>query len=463
MSRTFRFFCIVMLGLTPLLASPRAAHAQGQRPNVLIILADDLGWGDLTSYGAKDLRTPNIDALVNAGMRFDNFYANCCVCSPTRAALLTGRYQELVGVPGVIRTNPADNWGYLTKDAVLIPTPLHQAGYHSAIVGKWHLGLESPNIPNDRGFDFFHGFLGDMMEDYWTHIRDGHNYLRLNRQMVDPKGHATDVFTQWAIEYIKDRAAAPADKRQPWFLYLAYNAPHFPVQPPPDWLQKVKEREKGIDPIRAKLVALIEHLDHGVGQVIDALRQTHQYDNTLIIFTSDNGGHGPSKANVGPYRGFKQDMYDGGLRVPMCAVWKGKIMPGSKSGLVALTFDLFPTVCEAAGAKIDHPIEGVSILPTLLGKKQEIDRDLFFCRREGNNRYQGQDYYAMRRGDWKLLHNTPFLPYELYNLKDDPYEKTNVAGKERKVFNALSAALRRQIQRAGAVTWQAPARVSGDE
>lgn len=449
MTRTIMLGAYAFLFVCMLSIAPAAA---AQKPNILIILTDDQGWGDVGAMGAKDLRTPHIDALFADGMRFDNFYANCNVCSPTRAALLTGRYQELVGVPGVIRTYPHDNFGYLARDAVLLPVPLKKAGYHTAIIGKWHLGLESPNTPPDRGFDFFHGMLCDMMDDYWTHRRHGINYMRRDGNTIDPKGHATDLFSDWSVDYIKERARAT----KPWFCYLAYNAPHFPVQPPQEWLDKVVAREKGIDKTRAKLVAFIEHMDHGIGQVIRALKDTNQYDNTLIVFASDNGGHAGSKANVGPYRGYKQDMYEGGLRVPACFVWKGHIEPGGRSDLVAVTFDLFPTVCEAAGATINHDIDAASILPTLLGKKQTLNRDLFFCRREGNNRYQGQDYYAMRRGDWKLLHNSPFQPYELYNLKDDPYEKTDLADKEKKVFNDMAAALRKHIQRGGAVPWQKP-------
>ncbi len=148
------------------------------------------------------------------------------------------------------------------------PSPIAQeGGYHSAIIGKWHLGLTSPNTPTERGFDFFHGFLGDMMEDYWTHLRNGQNFMRRNQAVIDPKGHATDLFTTWACDYLEERAKAGG----PFFLYLAYNAPHDPIQPPPDWLEKVRKREPGINDKRAKLVALIEHLDHGIGQVLERL------------------------------------------------------------------------------------------------------------------------------------------------------------------------------------------------
>ena len=171
-----------------------AQNSPSESPNVVVILADDLGFGDLSSFGAKDLRTPNIDALLASGVRFNNFYANSPVCSPSRAALLSGKYPDLVGVPGLVRTYPADNWGYLSEKAVLLPTMLKNAGYHTAIVGKWNLGLESPNLPTERGFDFFHGFLGDMMEDYYTHLRHGRNYMRRNEEVIEPKGHATDLF-----------------------------------------------------------------------------------------------------------------------------------------------------------------------------------------------------------------------------------------------------------------------------
>jgi len=435
------------------LASGSYGLARGRevsgKPNILMILVDDLGYGDLSSYGAKDLKTPHIDRLMTAGMRFDNFYANCPVCSPTRASLLSGRYPDMVGVPGVIRTHITNSWGYLAPHAELLPKLLKPAGYHTGIVGKWHLGLDSPNTPNERGFDRFGGFLGDMMDDYYNHRRHGNNYMRLNNREIDPEGHATDLFTQWAIDYINDRAKS--DK--PFFLYLAYNAPHTPIQPPDEWLRRVKNRELVIDEKRAKLVALIEHLDDGIGKVISALKDTGVSDDTLVIFTSDNGGQLGVGASNGPLRAGKQDMYEGGIREPMCAVWPGKIQPGTRSDRVALTMDLYPTICEAAGAKIAHEIDGRSILPTLLGKSQPAeDRFLFWVRREGGG-YGGRAYYAARYGDYKLVQNNPFEPMELYNLKDDPREQKPL-GRKDKMYQKLSTALRNHIIEAGAVPWQ---------
>lgn len=438
--------CVTLLSFLLLVPAARAA-----RPNIIVMIVDDLGYGDLSSHGAGDLKSPHIDALMAAGMRFDSFYANCPVCSPTRAALLCGRYQELVGVPGVIRTHAANNWGYLAADAVLLPQVLKPAGYHTAIVGKWHLGLEPENQPTRRGFDFFHGFLGDMMDDYYKHRRHGNHYMRRNEEAVHPKGHATDIFTQWAVEYIK----AQAGSDRPFFLYLAYNAPHTPIQPPTDWLERVGTREAGITKRRARLVALIEHLDDGIGKVMAALKESGQADNTLVIFVSDNGGQANIGASNGPLRGEKQEMYEGGLRVPMGAVWPGKIKAGGRNDFVAATMDIFPTVAEVAGAKIDHPIDGRSFLPLLLGEKQAaFERDLFFTRREGGERYMGECIWAMRRGDWKLVKNSPMTSWELFDLGTDPKETTDLAKKNPEKFRELAAAMREHIQRGGAVPWQ---------
>ncbi len=430
------------------------ATAAAPRPNILVILADDLGRGDYSTFGTKDIRTPNIDRLCREGMTFENFYANSCVCSPTRAALLTGCHPDRVGVPGVIREETPDNsWGYLTASATLLPQVLKRAGYHSAIVGKWHLGIGSPNTPTERGFDSFHGFLGDMMDDYWTHRRHGHNFMRHNLDVVDPKGHATDIFTEWACDYLCERAKS----REPFFLYLAYNAPHGPVQPPPEWLEKVRQREPTMAPNRQKLVALIEHMDDGIGKVLNSLDRLKLTDNTLVIFTSDNGGVLKDGANNGPWRSEKGHMYEGGLRVPAAARWSGTIKPGSTTGRITLSMDIFATGCDVAGVMPPADIDGVSFLPTLLGQSQpEQNRNFYFVRREGGPAYGGKTIDACRRGDWKILQDSPFAALELYNLSADPQEATDLAKTHRKMFNELAAALRRRIQCGGTVSWQPP-------
>ena len=449
--RDFLKMAGIGVAATVIAPAARGANADAEKPNVLLILVDDLGFGDLSSFGATDLKSPHIDKLFAAGVRVDPFYANCPVCSPTRAATLTGRYPDLVGVPGVIRTHARSNWGHLTPQAVLLPQVLKRRGYHSAIVGKWHLGVGTPNTPTERGFDYFKGFLGDMMDDYYKHRRHGINYMRLGRKTIDPKGHATDLFTQWAVDYVRARAGKP----EPFFLYLAYNAPHTPIQPPPDWLKRVKARQEGISERRARIVALIEHLDDGIGKVIAALKATGQADNTLVIFTSDNGGQVHVDGRNGPLKGGKQQMDEGGIREPMCAVWPGRIKGGTRASRLAMTMDLFPTICAAAGAKFDHEIDGRSILPTLLGKDQKPeDRFLFWVRLEGGG-YRGKVYYAARYGDWKLTQNRAEEPYRLYNLADDPKEARPL-GKDHPKYKLLHDALAAHIAKASKIPWRRP-------
>ena len=424
------------------------------KPNILIIYTDDQGYGDVSAYRKADVRTPNIDRIAREGMLFRNMRSNCTVCSPSRAALLTGCYPDRVGVPGVIRTGPGDNWGYFDPSVPTLADELKKCGYHTAIIGKWHLGLESPNTPNERGFEFFHGFLGDMMEDYVTHIRDGHNYMRLNGGEIDPEGHATDLFTRWAADYFAERK----DAQQPFFLYLAYNAPHFPIQPPEEWVERVRNRETGLSEKRLKNVAFVEHLDHGIGRVLDVLDATGLAKNTIVAFASDNGGCLPYEQNNDPWRDGKQSHYDGGLRVPFLMRWPGVIAPGSECDYNGMNFDLFPTFIEAAGGAIPEGIDAVSLMPLLKGGTMPGKRELYFVRREGGPRYGGKSYQALIYDGWKIMQNTPFSPLELYNLNEDPYEQNDLAGKNKKQLDFLLGKMRRHVQRAGAVPWQKPER-----
>jgi arylsulfatase A-like enzyme len=425
--------------------------SQNKQPNVLIILTDDQGYYDVGACGAKDLDTPHMDQLFEAGMKFNYFYANSPVCSPTRASLLTGLYPDHAGVPGVIRTHANNSWGFLRTDVPTIADVFNEGGYHTAIIGKWHLGLESPNTPIDRGFQYFKGYLGDMMDDYWTHRRHGINYMMKNRKEIDPEGHATDLFSRWAVDYIHEQKRS--DK--PFMLYLAYNAPHFPVQPPDDWLQKVKKRHPELSEKRARLVAFIEHLDDGIGQVLLALKESGHYENTLIIFTSDNGGLLRDEANNGPLRDGKQSVYEGGLRVPTTFVWKGHIAAGSISDQKAATMDLLPTLAKISGLPAPEDVDGIDISPVLLGEQMMLaDRSLYFVRREGGERYGGLTIQAIIHDDWKLLQNSPFAPQELYDLKNDPDESNNLIAEKQDKFRSMNTRLMKYIQQGGEVPWQ---------
>jgi arylsulfatase A-like enzyme len=423
------------------------------KPNFLLIFTDDQGYGDVSAHGSPDVRTPNMDRIGAEGMRFTTMRANCTVCSPSRAALLTGCYADQVGVPGVIRTRAKDSWGYFDPSVPTIADELGKTGYHTALIGKWHLGLESPNLPNERGFEFFHGFLGDMMDSFTTHLREGHNYMRRDQEIIEPQGHATDLFSDWAAEYLKQRGNS---RDQPFFLYLAYNAPHFPIEPPAGWLARVKQRAPQMDGKRAQAVAFIEHLDHGIGRVLAALDDAGLAENTVVVFSSDNGGSLAHGQNNDPWRGGKQDHYDGGLRVPFLVRWPAQIKAGSHSDYAGLVFDLFPTFLELAGGKPSLELDAVSLVPVLRGDVSTSPRDLYFVRREGGTTYGGKSYEAIIRGDWKLLQNDPFSPLELYHLKTDPQEKTDLAATETQRFNELATALRQHIQRGGATPWQKP-------
>ena len=429
--------------------SPAIGDDMPDRPNVLVILVDDLGRGDLSCCGAPDLKTPHLDRLAAEGATFSNFYANCTVCSPTRASLLTGRFPDLVGVPGVIRGSPkryANSFGYFAPDAATLGDLLGKAGYATALVGKWHLGLREPNLPNRRGFDHFHGFLGDMMDDYTTHRRRGQNLMRLDGETIDPRGHATDLFTDWACRYIAGRKG----RKQPFFLYLAYNAPHTPIQPPASWLARVRKRD-GMGQKRAKLAALIEHLDDGVGKVLAALETAGLARRTLVVFTSDNGGQRSVGARNGPFRGGKTDLYEGGLRVPAMVRWPGRVKPGATIERVALTMDIMPTALAAAGASPPAGIEGESFLPAITGRRQaDAGRDLFWVWR------QRGVLHAARRGAWKIVRARPGGKLELYNLAEDPKETTDLAATHPARLAELSAALKAHLARAAKVPWRPP-------
>lgn len=454
-TRAFIVSRILPLVAATVLAAPAASHAApaAAKPNLLLILTDDHGYGDVSAYERRDVFTPNIDRLAAEGMLFTRMRANCTVCSPTRAALLTGRFADRAGVPGVIRTEPANSWGYLDPGVPTLADRLRTAGYQTAIVGKWHLGLQSPNTPNERGFDFFHGFLGDMMDSYSTHRRHGNNYMRRNREVVDPPGHATDLFSTWAADYVRERAR----DRQPFFLYLAYNAPHFPIEPPAEWLERVKRRAPDMDEKRAMNVAFVEHLDDGIGRVLAALKETGLDRTTLVVFTADNGGSLRHAQSNHPWRDGKGSHYDGGLRVPFAARWPATIAAGSRSDYAGLTFDAGATFLEAAGLAQPAHSDAVSLLPILRGEAPPAaPRELYFVRREGGAAYGGKSYEALIRGDWKLLQNNPYAPLELYNLKDDPYERTNVIRQQPKIARELEIALRAHIQRGGATPWQEP-------
>ena len=285
-----------------------------------------------------------------------------------------------------------------------------------------------------------------MMDSYTTHRRNGLNLMRDGTKEIDPPGHATDLFTGWAVDYLDERAKAGG----PFLLYLAYNAPHDPLQPPADWLAKVTAREPGLPAARAKLVALIEHMDDGIGNVLAALDRTGLAKNTVVIFTSDNGGVTGYGANNGPWRSGKQHVYEGGLRVPGVVRWPGVVKSGSRTDRLTLTMDIFPTVCGVAGVEPPKGIDGVSFLPTLCGQQELVaDREVYFVRREGGSAYGGKTIEAVRRGKWKLVQDSPFAPPELYDLEADPGKRPTSRGRRSRCWPTYRPRCGSTFNRAG--------------
>ena len=439
-----------VFGVLLILLGVGAAHAD-KLPNIVFIMADDLGYGDLSSYGATDARTPHIDSIAERGVRLTHYYANSTVCSPTRAALMTGRFSDLAGVPGVVRPDTDDSYGYLNPALDLMPLYLKKKGYTTALIGKWHLGLSSPNLPNERGFDLFRGHLSGMM-DYYSHEHNGVSYMRHDKAPIAVEGHATDLFSDWAVEYVRESQGSD----MPFFLYLAYTAPHDPIQPPDDSVARVKARDPDLDDTRATFAALVEHMDDGVGRVLDALAQTGQTKDTLVVFVSDNGGLERFGSNNGPLRGGKQDLFEGGIRVPGMAMWPGRIEPGTTRDDVLLTMDWLPTFASLAGLEVAHEMDGRNMSAVLLGWDAPAnDRALVWVRREGGG-MMGMPHYAVRQGDHKLVVNHPFERPLLFNVARDPGEESPLEMKNNPIARQLEDLLQVHIIESGRIPWRDP-------
>ena len=416
-----------------------------EKPNIIFILADDLGYGDLSSYGAEDIQTPNIDRLSNEGITFTRAYANSTVCSPSRASILTGNYPDMVGVPGVIRDMPNNTWGNFKDDIKTLPQALKELNYNTALIGKWHLGYESPDLPNDRGFDYFKGFVGDMMDDYYTHRRAGVNWMRENLDEIDIPGHATELFSEWTVDYLKEQSKS----EEPFFLFLTYNAPHDPVQPPKEWLEKTQKKYPNEKFKRQKMIAFVEHFDFYVGEVLKAVKENDLDENTIIVFTSDNGGALNYGARNLPFSGGKGDLFEGGIRIP-CIAKLPLLKTSQNSDDPIMLMDFYPTLIQLAGGKIDENLPS-QVISEMSTTNVSEGRFMVWMRREGH-KFGGRVYYAISDGEFKLLQKGPFSPYEMYNLKEDPKELSPVDNPDK--LKELKSALTKHIQKSGGVRWQ---------
>lgn len=427
-------FLSILLGLLCLAGNSFAA----ERPNILLIFADDLGIGDVSCYGSE-IATPNIDSLARAGTKFDAFYVAAPVCTPSRFALMTGRYPQRSHdkmMTALMFLGQRDDTRGIRPDEQTVAEFLQRAGYRTALIGKWHLGHGQPEFsPSQHGFEYTYGTHGGAVDYYTLKYGNKPDWYR-NDVALEEKGYATDLIAADAVRWLKEQKA---DK--PFFLYLAFTAPHYGK----GWDEEKKdvtnilqskpedrERFKHIaDERRREFAGMVGAMDDGIGRVLETLRAQKLDQNTLIVFTSDNGGDPRYGGNNRPFRGQKNQVWEGGIREPCLMVWPGKIKPGSRISDPATTLDLFPTFCELAGVTEKPAIsDGQSLVSLLVDGKPLPERDLFWRQPNG---------VALRRGDWKYV-RVGQEPEMLVNLKTDPGETTNLAAEKPELFEALKSA-----------------------
>lgn len=400
-----RYLPAVFLG-TCVAAGVQAAP----KPNIVLIVADDLGYGDLSVHGCKEFSTPHIDSIAQAGIRFTNGYVTCPVCAPSRAGLMSGRYQDRFGFTG--NPEPGAKWG-LPAGEQTIASMLKAAGYRTAAVGKWHLGEEAQYRPTARGFDEFYGFLSGM-----------HSYFKAEDPRWGPivRGDAEPAKLDKYLTFkLADEACAFVEsaKDNPFFLYLAFNAPHTPMEAPPEYLAKTKHIK---DSRRTVYAAMVMALDDAVGQVLKSLHAAGVEENTLIVFLSDNGGatidgserNGSSNA---PLRGSKAQLWEGGIRVPFFISWPGKFSAGQVIDTPIISLDLFPTFAALTGTEAPAKADGLDLSELLRGEIKSLPPRDFFWRFFDTQA-------AVRSGDLKWIRLAP--DRGLYNLSEDCAEASNL-------------------------------------
>jgi len=400
-------------------AATRKTELTDRRPNAIVILADDLGCGDMSLYDGW-IKTPRIDQMAREGVKFTDFHSNSSVCSPTRIAFMTGRYQQRVGIVDVI-VGRRDKNG-LEPSEVTVSGLMKNAGYKTAIFGKWHCGTDLRHNPTNHGFDEFVGFLTGA-GDYHKHG----NWMD-STEIKEQKGYSTHIITERAVDFII------RNKDAPFFLYVSHAAVHNPYQTPADTPEnRPKVKQRGREHTRHKYKIMLEELDKGVGRILDTLREYSLEENTFVFFFSDNGSVNIG-ANVRPYRGGKFSNYEGGHRVPAVARWPGRIKAGWTSDELTVGTDLLPTVMDIAG--VDMPrqrkFDGISIKDHLLNQADVPDRCVFFG-------YEPKLGTAMRDGNWKM--QTKGDVVELYDLSKDIKETTNVADRYRRRTAEMKAAI----------------------
>jgi arylsulfatase A-like enzyme len=414
------------------LTIPVAVFAQPAgtvRPNVVLVITDDMGWADLGCYGARDVRTPRIDRLAEEGVRLTQFYSNGVLCTPTRAGLISGRYQQRFGLEEALpsASAPGGDRG-LQAAGRSLPQLLKDHGYRTGLIGKWHLGYKPEFSPRAHGFDEFFG-LKSGYHDYYTHLgRDGKPDLWENDSLIERSGYTTDLITERSVAFIERHAD------RPFFLEVAYNAPHWPYQPP-DAPSVAFDSARHLMPgdtvtsTRADYVAMVERVDRGVGEILDAIARLGITRNTIVLFTNDNGGEWLS--SNGPLFNRKWTVWEGGIRVPAIVRWPGRIPAGRTSEQVGITMDLTASILAATGARVpaDAALEGIDLFPILTGRSPKVERTLFWRTTAGRRQS------AVRSGDWKLVIDGNHI--FLFDLDSDPGERRDLAARSQDVARRL--------------------------
>ncbi len=413
-------------------------------PSIILIVTDDHGYGDLGSFGSEDLRTPNLDALVNSGAKLTHWYANSSVCAPSRASFMSGKYPHNAGVPDLLAPRSPG----VSLNLVTLAEALKTSGYRTGAVGKWHMGAADKYLPNQRGFDAFFGHLEGTL-DYFSHMyylprakRPFHDLWRNNKEVWEEGSYTTDLFTREAKAFIRN------NYDQPFFLYVAFNAPHYPLHVPRAYL----ERFSHLDPHRQRIAATLAVVDEGVGKITNQLEELGIRDDTVIFFMGDNGGSNEPRnfmsgetdqfftgSSNGGLKGFKGSLFEGGIRVPACISWPGVIEANTVINEMGVGMDLYPTFLKLAGVELsNHELDGFDVMP-MIKDGAESPHD-FVCWE-----YVGQ--FAIRRGKWKLVLNGKLDFWrkapEVYlsDLDIDPYETNNLANKHPEVVEELKGKL----------------------
>ena len=453
------FSVLAMAGYIILSSSVAAAQ-----PNILFIVSDDHGWGDLPSnWDNTEVRLPTLEDLAARGVRFSNYHT-VPLCGPSRACMFTGQFSTENGMWRGPGKEPLGSSGYrgIKRDVIMLSEHLSRAGYHTGCFGKWHMGSLEGEVPNDRGFDEFHGFLAGA-HSYWV-TKKRSKIMHNRKPDSTSEGHATELFTGWAEQFIRESAG----KDEPFFCYLAYNAVHGPLRTdkskpasaPEAWLKKATDR--GVDFLRSDYVAILEHMDHNIGKLVSVLKELNITESTLIVFASDNGGctmeedapGGRFPGNNGPFSGGKATTYQGGLKVPFLMNWKGRLPHGIISDDQVMHCDIYATLLDAAGIPVPkmngkNPVRGTSLMPHMLssGKKTIPDRSIIF-ELWGN--------IGLRKGDYKLWadvgrDHSPDWPalaaklkdtnLSLFDLSKDVAETTDLRTQRPEVYASLKAEL----------------------